>query len=406
MNTWWYAIKDKEKGPVDIDELKKLIQSGTISVTTMVWREGMEAWESIEAVEELRPLSSVTPPPLPSKEAVNPTDLPFTNRWARFFARIFDVWWETLLVAMVSGYFLGRYSAHFVEWINSNGSSQIYGILCLPFALILDATICRLLGNTPGKALLGIRVITVDGESLGFTKYLFRNFSVWMRGFAFGIPLINLIAMSAQSSRLGKGKEASYDESAGYTVRSKSPNWIRKIAFGLAFLCLLGVLIVLNAIEKESVQESRRITMQKYYSWENPKTLRTIQVDSRWKVTTQPTKNGIPVYVFTEAAGYAVVILAVEEFSGYSLSQYAQAFQKGNAATMSFSDGGRILERDGRQIWEGAGRMVSADDNRLNVRIAQVGAPFWRVVTVQSIPYDYSNAMVDKLKTALWSTLK
>ncbi|MNR46233.1 hypothetical protein D3C85_1651720 [compost metagenome] len=50
--------------------------------------------------------------------------------------------------------------------------------------------------------------------------------------------------------------------------------------------------------------------------------------------------------------------------------------------------------------------MVSTDNNRLNVQISQVGAPFWRVVTVQSIPYDYSNAMVDKLKTALWSTLK
>lgn len=73
---------------------------------------------------------------------------------------------------------------------------------------------------------------------------------------------------------------------------------------------------------------------------------------------------------------------------------------------MSFSDGGRIFEREGRQFWEGTGGMVSTDDNRLNVQISQVGAPFWRVVTVQSIPYDYSNAMVDKLKTALWSTLK
>ena len=406
MSTWWYVIKDKRKGPVDIEELKKLIQFGNIGVKTMVWREGMEAWKSIDEVEELHPVMSVIPPPFPSKQAVNPIDFPMTNRWARFFARIFDVWWETLLVVTVSAYFLGRYSAHFVEWINSYGSSQIFGILCMPFALILDAIIHRVLGNTPGKALLGIRVRTFDGKSLGFTQYLIRNFSVWMKGLAFGIPLFNLVTMSAQSSRLGKGLEASYDESSGFTVRSKSPNWIRKIAFGIAFICLFGFIAVLNEVEKKSERESRLMTMQKDYSWENPKTLRSIKVDSRWKLTTQPIKNGMPGYVFTEAAGYAVVILAMEEFPGYSLSQYAQAFQKGTAATMSFSDGGRIFEREGRQFWEGTGGMVSTDNNRLNVQISQVGAPFWRVVTVQSIPYDYSNTMVDKLKTALWSTLK
>ncbi|WP_408601615.1 GYF domain-containing protein [Pseudomonas sp. PLMAX] len=406
MSAWWYVTKDKKKGPVEVSELKKLIQAGTIGVKTMVWREGMDAWQHIDEVDELRSLLAVIPPPFPSKQAVNDLDYPMTNRWARFFARIFDVWWETLLVVMVSAFFLSRYSAPFVGWINSTGASQMYGIICMPFALILDAILYRVLGNTPGKALLGIKVRTVDGKRLGFMDYFVRNLFVWVKGFALGLPLINLVTMSVQSSRLGKGQEASYDEASGYTVRSKSPNWIRKIAFGLAFICLFGFMAALNQVEKNAEREKRLISAQKDYSWENPKTLRSIKIDSRWKLTTQPGKSGVSTYVFTEAVGYAVVVLAMEEFPGYSLSEYAQAFQKGTAANMSFSDGGRIFERDGRQFWEASGTMISSENARVNVQVSQFGAAFWRVAAVQSIPYDYSNAMVDKLKASLWSTLK
>lgn len=406
MSAWWYVIKDKKKGPVEIDELKKLIQAGTIGVKTMVWREGMDAWQHIDEVDELRSLMAVIPPPFPTKQAVNVLDYPATNRWARFFARIFDVWWETLLVVFLSAYILSRYSAGFIGFINSPGASQIYSIICMPFALILDAILYRALGNTPGKALLGIKVMTSEGNSLSFVQYLMRNLSIWVKGFAFGLPLINLITMASQSSRLGKGQEASYDESAGYTVRSKSNSWVRKSAFSVAFLCLFGFMAVLNVMEKNADRDARLMSIQKDYSWQNPKTLRDIKVDSRWKLTTPPGAAGTVSYMFTEASGYAVVILAMEEFPGYSLSQYAQAFQKGTAANMSFRDGGRIFEKEGRQFWEGSGSMVSSVDARVNVQVSQFGAAFWRVVTVQSIPYDYSNAMVEKLKTSLWSSLK
>lgn len=406
MSAWWYVIKDKKQGPVGIDELKKLIQGGTIGLKNMVWREGMPAWQHIDEVDDLRSLIAVIPPPVPSKQAVNDIDYPMTNRWARFFARIFDTWWETLLVVMVSAFFLSRYSAGFVGWINTTGAGQVYGIICMPFALIIDAALYRLLGNTPGKALLGIKVRTLEGKRLSFLQYLFRNLSVWIKGFAFGLPLINLATMLIQSSRLGKGLEASYDESSGYTVRSKSQHWIIKVCFGLVFICLFGVMAVLNEVEKKAERETRLMSIQKEYSWENPKTLRSIKVDSRWKLTTQPGKSGVSTYVFTEAAGYAVVVFAMEEFPGYSLSEYSQAFQKGTAANMGFSDGGRIFEREGRQFWEASGTMVSSENARVTVQVSQFGAAFWRVAVVQSIPFDYSNAMVEKLKASLWSTLK
>lgn len=211
MSVWWYAEKDKKTGPLEAEQLKQLLQSGKIEPRTMLWREGMDAWRPLAEIDELQMITAAVPPPLPSKTSSDPLTFPLATSWPRFFARIFDVWWEILFVSFVLGTVLGRYSAGFVEWINGPGASQLFGILCLPIGLILDAAVYRIIGNTPGKVLLGLKAGTLDGKALSFGKYLGRNFSMWARGLALGFPLINLFTMAHQSGRLGKGQQASYD---------------------------------------------------------------------------------------------------------------------------------------------------------------------------------------------------
>ena len=91
--------------------------------------------------------------------------------------------------------------------------------------------------STPGKALLGLKVGTLKAQPLSFGEYLQRNFSIWMRGFAFGIPLVTCLRWQI-SCRLGRGQQASYDEATGFRVRAKPSKWLRKTVFGLAFLTL------------------------------------------------------------------------------------------------------------------------------------------------------------------------
>jgi hypothetical protein len=88
------------------------------------------------------------------------------------------------------------------------------------------------------------------------------------------------------------------------------------------------------------------------------------------------------------------------------LDDYVRAFQESTVANMRFSDGGRFFERDGRQAWQGSGSMVDSTNNRLNVQVVQVGPTFWRVVTIQTMPYDYSDALVGQLHAVLWSTIR
>jgi uncharacterized RDD family membrane protein YckC/dihydrofolate reductase len=367
----------------------------------------METWRFLEEVDELNILKAALPPPLPPKTGPDPLSYPLATRWPRYFARIFDVWWEVLLVSFVLGAVLGWYSASFVEWINGPGArSQLLGILCLPIALILDALLYRVIGNTPGKALLGLKVVTLDGKPLSLAQYLGRNFSMWVSGLALGFPFIILFTMANQSRRLGKGQQTSYDEPAGFRVRSKPFGWVRKTAFGSAFAGLFVVMAMLNTMEQTAQREAIVSSTQQNYSWENPLTRLNTKIDSSWKHAVQQNDDGQQIYMFSERAGRAVVILGVEQVPGYALDDYVRAFQESTVANMRFSDGGHFFERDGRQAWQGSGSMVDSTNNRLNVQVVQVGPTFWRVVTIQTMPYDYSDALVGQLHAVLWSTIR
>ena len=164
MTAWWYVDKDMKIGPIETDELKPLLQSGKVGSNTMLWHEGMDAWRPLDQVDELNELKAVVPPPLPPKADPDPLSYSLATRWPRFFARIFDMWWEALLIALILGAVLGRYSASFVEWLNRPDTGLLFGILCLPIVLVFDALLYRVVGNTPGKALLGLKVGTLDGN--------------------------------------------------------------------------------------------------------------------------------------------------------------------------------------------------------------------------------------------------
>lgn len=404
MTAWWYAEKDKKIGPLEQADLARLIQSGKIGPRTMLWKEGMESWLPLDEIEELRALKAAVPPPLPPKVSCDLLTYPMATRWPRFFARIFDVWWEILLVSFVLGAVLGRYSASFVEWINGSGAGQLFGILCLPVGLILDAGIYRLFGNTPGKAMLELKAGLLDASPLSFGQYLGRNFSMWVSGLALGFPLVNLFTMTRQSSRLGRGQQTSYDESTGYRVRAKPIGWMRKSIFGVAFFGLFVVMAALNSIEQAAQREAILSSASETYAWTNPVTGVSATIDSRWKNSAQPNADGQQIYMFTERADRAVVILGIEHAPGFTLDDYVQAFRKSTAANMRFADGGRYFERSGKQSWRGSGAIVDSTSNRLDVQIVMVGDAYWRVVTIQTMPYEYSDQLVTQLQSELWKT--
>jgi TPR repeat protein len=145
---------------------------------------------------------------------------------------------------------------------NKPYADKTFGFLCIPVALVLDAILYSVFGNTPGKALVGFKIKNAEGQALGFSQYLGRNLKVYVRGFGLGLPIVNFITMYNQSIRLRKGQQASYDETTGFRVYKQPVGWIRKTLFGCAFLLLFTVMSMLNLIEKSSNPKPTTITNQ------------------------------------------------------------------------------------------------------------------------------------------------
>ena len=59
MTTWWYADGYKKIGPVEVDEIRRLHQSGKIGSKTMLWHEGVETWQPFD---QFNPSGSNSPP--------------------------------------------------------------------------------------------------------------------------------------------------------------------------------------------------------------------------------------------------------------------------------------------------------------------------------------------------------
>jgi hypothetical protein len=59
------AINDVICGPYEIDQIKQLVQGGSVTKENLAWKEGMSKWVSAGSIPELSEVWKYLPPPLP-----------------------------------------------------------------------------------------------------------------------------------------------------------------------------------------------------------------------------------------------------------------------------------------------------------------------------------------------------
>ena len=67
MSSWYYSKGGQQNGPVPMEDLVRLIGTGTVTRSDLVWREGMTDWLPAAQVPEL------APPPPAAAEVVRPS---------------------------------------------------------------------------------------------------------------------------------------------------------------------------------------------------------------------------------------------------------------------------------------------------------------------------------------------
>lgn len=89
---WHYTVGEEQYGPVTLLELRKLVTSGELMETDLVWKEGMPDWTAVIDLDELNPSRSNSSGTAATAggEASQSSNKDYAGFWFRFFAVLID----------------------------------------------------------------------------------------------------------------------------------------------------------------------------------------------------------------------------------------------------------------------------------------------------------------------------
>ena len=64
--SYFVALNNQQTGPFDMAALQQKLRDGSLTRSTLVWKQGMPGWAAADTVPELQPLFAALPPPLPT----------------------------------------------------------------------------------------------------------------------------------------------------------------------------------------------------------------------------------------------------------------------------------------------------------------------------------------------------
>jgi hypothetical protein len=256
--------------------------------------------------------------------------------------------------------------------------NRLLMLFALPFVMVLNAIIITMFGNSLGKKIFGIHAVNVQAhQPFTFAENIAREFRVWGRGMALGIPILNFFTMIPAYKRVAGGQPTLYDEGIA-SVRTYADNAGRR-TFGFIVTALVLIAILAsNTIEKQNLERTSRP-----YTWINPKTSLSTTIPSGWESSTIPGPSGGGVlYAFTNLKTGVVAFLAVETSDQFTLVSYADALESSLSKTMNFVDD--WSRYDLPEVWKRNAAMKDGN-HPAELFLRQVGSSFWRVVYVDQL---------------------
>jgi uncharacterized RDD family membrane protein YckC len=242
----WIILDGEKSGPVRDYEIRGRIESGELAADTPAWHEGLESWRPLGEIslfarefERLKGLDAEpAPPSMPAPGDDRPSAVPKPHLVRRFWARWFDlylysgVWWIALWAA-------GR---------------DIGAVLQSPWTILLqyvpwfalEAILLHRFGTTPGKWLLGIKVLNDGGGRLNLAAATRRSVRVLFLGIGLGWGMVALVCQIMAfftTRRLGRPL---WDQAGGHrlAVDPLSPLRLATYVIGLFAALQLQMIVV------------------------------------------------------------------------------------------------------------------------------------------------------------------
>ena len=203
-------IDNQKVGPLTIHEVREKLRSEQITPDTKAWVKGMKQWqplrelaplqESVEiriadAGDEEIAISEAERSILSEQTSAQSTEKP--RPWLRFWARFADT---PLLMAsgiLFMNYVIGPEILEAMILNTVPRPDWIYVVLFFAGMaaswVLTETLLLTLIGTTPGKWCLNIRIVKGNGERLSFTDALRRSLVVFVLGMGFNYIFSQII---------------------------------------------------------------------------------------------------------------------------------------------------------------------------------------------------------------------
>jgi uncharacterized RDD family membrane protein YckC len=220
----WYYVKDgSRQGPVDQAEFERLVVTGEIRADSLVWRDGLGAWQRYDQVRaaaaapmatgdrcsqcgRVQPAAEMVRfgdlwvcascKPLYAqrlREGVAPvTQFNYAGFWIRFGARFVD----GLLLFVVNMVFYAPMIFMSIKNPGQEPDAAMIAVTCVSYLLAFgfgigyEVYFLGKSGATPGKKVCGIRVVMANGQGLTYGRATGRYFAQLLSGMTLGIGYI------------------------------------------------------------------------------------------------------------------------------------------------------------------------------------------------------------------------
>lgn len=230
--TWYYADAGRQVGPIEESALDELVRSGLVRDDTLVWREGMPNWQAHSSVRGPKPAPPMPAQPLADTAYCSECGRPFPTAqlvaignvsvcaqckpvllqrireggqtigarryagfWIRFVARVLDAVILGVVAAVINipmQMMVGFGSLRDPVAAMSVGFGLLGVMLLVDFALgfAYEVYFVSSRGATPGKMILGLKIIRADGSGLSVGQAAGRYFAYLLDSFTLMIGFI------------------------------------------------------------------------------------------------------------------------------------------------------------------------------------------------------------------------
>ena len=164
--------------------------------------------------------------------------------WRRFFARIVDLSFFSIVYGSIAGVVIGLLQPQLLETMLFT-NPLVLTMVNAYFASILSGLFVGGVGTSPGKYLFGLKLRTINGELLGLTNGVRRDMRVYVQGLAFGIPIVLYMTAFWSKGILEKEGVTPWDKGQ-YTMSVMKDSLKRKILTIIGIISFV-ILLFINA---------------------------------------------------------------------------------------------------------------------------------------------------------------